>query len=331
VKCLAGYLLCGVSFLVFTSRYAQGHLPVSAIVWTMYLTAFAGGIIRAFSSPTTFTLLSLVVPRNLYANATTWSSASWQSGAVLGPLAGGFLYAWSGATGVFATVILFHLMGLVSLVYIAPKPVFYEKKDQPALQRLSEGVRFVFRTKEILAALSLDMFAVLFGGAVALLPIFADDILKVGAEGLGALRAAPAIGSCVTLLLLAYVPLEKKAGVKLLGAVFCFGLSIICFGLSGLFWLSWTALFLSGVFDGVSVVIRNTILQLKTPDDMRGRVSAVHTMFVGSSNEFGSFESGVTAKWMGTVPAVIFGGCMTLAVVTVTWLVSPRLRRLELR
>jgi MFS family permease len=331
VKCLAGYLLCGVSFLVFTSRYAQGHLPVGAIVWTMYLTAFAGGIIRAFSSPTTFTLLSLVVPRNLYANATTWSSASWQSGAVLGPLAGGFLYAWSGATGVFATVILFHLMGLVSLVYIARKPVFYEKKDQPALQRLSEGVRFVFRTKEILAALSLDMFAVLFGGAVALLPIFADDILKVGAEGLGALRAAPAIGSCVTLLLLAYVPLEKKAGVKLLGAVFCFGLSIICFGLSGLFWLSWTALFLSGVFDGVSVVIRNTILQLKTPDDMRGRVSAVHTMFVGSSNEFGSFESGVTAKWMGTVPAVIFGGCMTLAVVTVTWLVSPRLRRLELR
>lgn len=330
VKCLAGYLLCGVSFLVFTSHYAQGHLAVSVIVWTMYLTAFAGGIIRAFSSPTTFTLLSLVVPRSLYANATTWSSASWQSGAVLGPLAGGFLYAWSGATGVFATVIAFHLMGLVSLVYIAPKPVFYEKKDQPALQRLSEGVRFVFRTKEILAALSLDMFAVLFGGAVALLPIFADDILRVGAEGLGALRAAPAIGSCVTLLLLAYVPLERNAGIKLLGAVFCFGLSIICFGLSGLFWLSWMALFLSGVFDGVSVVIRNTILQLKTPDDMRGRVSAVHTMFVGSSNEFGSFESGVTAKWMGTVPAVVFGGCMTLAVVTVTWLVSPRLRKLEL-
>lgn len=330
MKCLVGYLLCGASFLVFTSHLAETHLTVGVIVWTMYLTAFAGGIIRAFSSPTTFTLLSLVVPRKLYSNATTWSSASWQSGAVLGPLAGGFLYAWTGATGVFSTVIGFHILAAVSLIYIAPKPVFYEKKGQAALQRLAEGVRFVFRTKEILAALSLDMFAVLFGGAVALLPIFADEILKVGPEGLGALRAAPAIGSCVTLLLLAYVPLEKKAGIKLLAAVFCFGLSIIVFGLSGLFWLSWCALFLSGVFDGVSVVIRNTILQLKTPDEMRGRVSAVHTMFVGSSNEFGSFESGVTAKWMGTTAAVIFGGCMTLAVVGVTWLISPRLRKLEL-
>lgn len=331
LKCLVGYLVCGGSFLAFTSHFSQTHLSVGVIVWIMYVTAFAGGIIRAFSSPTTFTLLSLVVPRNLYPNATTWSSASWQSGAVLGPLTGGFLYAWTGATGVFTTVICFVILGAISLRYISPKPIFYEKKGQAALQRLAEGVRFVFRTKEILAALSLDMFAVLFGGAVALLPIFADEILKVGPEGLGALRAAPAIGSCVTLLALTYVPLERKAGIKLLAAVFCFGLSIIVFGLSGLFLLSWCALFLSGVFDGVSVVIRNTILQLKTPDDMRGRVSAVHTMFVGSSNEFGSFESGVTAKWMGTVPAVIFGGCMTLAVVTVTWLVSPRLRRLELK
>lgn len=331
LKCVLGYLLCGTSFLVFTSPYAQGHLQIPTIVWMMYVTAFAGGIIRAFSSPSTFTLLSLVVPRDLYTNATTWSSASWQSGAVLGPLAGGFLYAWSGATGVFATVIFFHIIGGIALLFIAPKQVFDKKKDQPALQRLGEGVRFVFRTKEILAALSLDMFAVLFGGAVALLPIFADQILKVGAEGLGALRAAPAIGSCITLFLLAYVPLEKKAGIKLLVAVFFFGLSIIVFGLSNMFWLSWIALFLSGVFDGVSVVIRNTILQLKTPDDMRGRVSAVHTMFVGSSNEFGSFESGVTAKWMGTIPAVIFGGCMTLAVVITTWIISPRLRKLELK
>jgi hypothetical protein len=175
------------------------------------------------------------------------------------------------------------------------------------------------------------MFAVLFGGAVALLPVFAASILHAGAEGLGILRAAPAIGSCVTLLLLAYIPLERKAGIKLLAAVFCFGLTIIVFGLSTVFWISWVALFASGMFDGVSVVIRNTILQLKTPDDMRGRVSAVHTMFVGSSNEFGSFESGVTAKWMGTVPAVVFGGCMTLVVVITTWVVSPALRKLQLK
>lgn len=330
-KCVLGYLACGISFLVFTSHFAGQHMRVPSIVWMMYLTAFAGGVIRAFSSPTTFTLMSLVAPRALYTNATTWSSAAWQSGAVLGPLAGGFLYAWYGASGVFITVILFQVIAGFSLYHISPKPVFFEKKGQPALQRLGEGVRFVFRTREILAALSLDMFAVLFGGAVALLPIFADQILKVGAEGLGALRAAPAIGSCVTLFLLAYVPLERKAGIKLLAAVFCFGLTIILFGLSGSFWLSWAALFLSGMFDGVSVVIRNTILQLKTPDEMRGRVSAVHTMFVGSSNEFGSFESGVTAKWMGTIPSVIFGGCMTLAVVITTFLVSPRLRKLELK
>jgi MFS family permease len=331
LKCAVGYLLCGLSFLVVTSRYAGSHLSVPVIVWIMYGTAFAGGIIRAFSSPSTFSLMSLVVPRKLYANATTWSSASWQTGAVLGPLSGGFLYAWFGATGAFAAVICFHLLAGGALIGIAPKPVFYDKKDQPALQRLAEGLRFVFKTKEILAALSLDMFAVLFGGAVALLPVFADEILKVGAEGLGVLRAAPAIGSCITLVLLAYVPLEHKAGIKLLVAVFGFGITIIIFGLSGLFWISWTALFLSGMFDGVSVVIRNTILQLKTPDDMRGRVSAVHTMFVGSSNEFGSFESGVTARWMGTVPAVVFGGCMTLAVVVTTFLVSPALRKLELK
>jgi len=205
-----------------------------------------------------------------------------------------------------------------------------KKKELSAVQRLGEGIRFVFRTREILAALSLDMFAVLFGGAVALLPIFADEILHVGAEGLGALRAAPAVGSCLTLWLLAYLPLEHRAGIKLLAAVFGFGVAIVVFGLSSVFWLSWAALFLSGMFDGVSVVIRNTILQLKTPDDMRGRVSAVHTMFVGSSNEFGSFESGVTARWMGTIPAVVFGGCMTILVVGTIFMTSPALRKLQL-
>jgi hypothetical protein len=280
-------------FYQFLGFKAMARFRSSTLV---YLTAFAGGVIRAFSSPASFSLLSLVVPRKLYANATTWSSASWQTGAVQGPLAGGFLYAWTGAPGAFGTVVLFHLIALVSIGGISRKPVFDEKKGLSALQRLGEGIRFVFRTKEILAALSLDMFAVLFGGAVALSPIFADEILKVGAEGLGALRAAPAVGSCLTLLLLAHLPLKRRAGLKLLAAAFGFGVAIVIFGLSSVFWLSWSALFLSGMFDGVSVVIRNTILQLKTPDAMRGRVSAVHTMFVGSPNEFGSFESGVTAR-----------------------------------
>lgn len=330
-NCIIGYFITGSMYLFVSTRFGTHTLGIQAVVWIMYFTTFLGGIIRAFSSPSSFSLMSLVVPRDHYANATTWSSSAWQSGAVLGPLAGGFMYAWTGAEGAFIGVIAFMVLAFTTISLIPALPVFYEKKDQESLwSRLGEGVNFVFKTKEILSALSLDLFAVLFGGAVALLPIYADSILKVGAEGLGVLRAAPAIGSCVTLILLAFMPLDKKPGIKLLFAVFGFGLSIIIFGISKNFWLSIAALFMSGVFDGVSVVIRNTILQLKTPDDMRGRVSAVHTMFVGSSNEFGSFESGVTAKWMGTVPAVIFGGCMTLVVVISTYLISPPLRALEL-
>ena len=186
------------------------------------------------------------------------------------------------------------------------------------MQSLKEGVKFVFRNKTILASISLDMIAVLFGGAMALLPIFAQDILKVGSEGFGILRAAPAIGSFITMVLSAYIPLNKKAGMKLLSAIFLFGICIIVFGLSKWFWVSVIAMFFSGIFDGVSVVIRNTILQLHTPDDMRGRVASVNSIFVGSSNELGAFESGLTAKLMGTVTAVVFGGTMTLITVAFT-------------
>jgi MFS family permease len=182
-----------------------------------------------------------------------------------------------------------------------------------------------------LGALSLDMVAVLFGGAVALLPVFAQDILKVGSEGFGLLRAAPAIGAFLTMVITAYKPISKNAGKKLLIAVFGFGLSIILFGLSNIFWISLLALFISGLTDGFSMVIRQTILQLKTPDNMRGRVASVNSMFVGSSNELGAFESGFTAKLMGTVPAVIFGGTMTLITVVTTSLCSPSFRKLDLK
>jgi MFS family permease len=188
----------------------------------------------------------------------------------------------------------------------------------------------VFQTKAILGALSLDMIAVLFGGAVALLPVFAQDILKVGPEGFGVLRAAPAVGAFLTMLTTAYIPISRRAGMKLLIAVFGFGISIIVFGLSSVFWISVVALFFSGVTDGVSMVIRQTILQLKTPDHMRGRVSSVNSMFVGSSNELGAFESGLTAKLMGTVRAVVFGGTMTLITVFTTGIVSPSFRNLDL-
>mgnify|MGYP002832817185 FL=1 len=182
----------------------------------------------------------------------------------------------------------------------------------------------------ILNALALDMIAVLFGGAVALLPVFAQDILKVGSEGFGILRAAPAVGALLMMFTSAYFPLDKKAGMKLLAAIFGFGICIIVFGVSQIFWVSVIALFLSGVLDGISMIIRQTILQLKTPDAMRGRVASVNSMFVGSSNELGAFESGLTAKLFGTVRAVVFGGSMTLITVFITGMISPKFRKLDL-
>jgi MFS family permease len=214
--------------------------------------------------------------------------------------------------------------------FIKRKPILNPKIGEPIFESLAQGIKYVYKTKAILGALTLDMISVLFGGAVALLPIYAQDILKVGPEGFGALRAAPAIGAFLTMLITAYIPISRKAGMKLLFAIFGFGICIIVFGVSTIFWISLIALFFSGVTDGVSMVIRQTILQLKTPDNMRGRVASVNSIFVGSSNELGAFESGLTAKLMGTVTAVVFGGTMTLITVLTTGIISPSFRALDL-
>ena len=249
---------------------------------------------------------------------------------VLGPATAGILIGQIGVHWSLCIVFALVILSLALLFKIKRKPILNPKIGEPILQSLKEGVRFVFKTKAILGAITLDMVAVLFGGAVALLPIYAQDILKVGAEGFGVLRAAPAVGAFLTMLITAYIPISKNAGLKLLGAIFGFGISIIVFGLSSVFWISVLALFFYGVTDGVSMVIRQTILQLKTPDNMRGRVSSVNSMFVGSSNELGAFESGLTAKLMGTVTAVVFGGTMTLITVVTTAIASPSFRRLDL-
>jgi MFS family permease len=249
---------------------------------------------------------------------------------VLGPAFAGFTINWIGVHWSLCIVFGLVVLAFVLLFGISRKPILNPKIGEPVMQSLKEGVRFVFKTKAVLGALSLDMIAVLFGGAVALLPIYAQDILKVGSEGFGLLRAAPAVGAFITMLITAYIPISKNAGLKLLGAIFSFGVCIIVFGLSSVFWVSVIALFFSGVTDGVSMVIRQTILQLKTPDNMRGRVSSVNSMFVGSSNELGAFESGVTAKLMGTVTAVVFGGTMTLITVVATGIISPTFRKLDL-
>ncbi len=300
------------------------------ILYSIYAFVFFGGLLRSFFGPTIFSLIALIVPKKVYPNAATWSSSTWQMASILGPAIGGFTINWIGVHWSLCIIFILVMIALFLGSLISRKPVMNPKIGEPVLQSLKEGVRFVFNTKAILGALTLDMVAVLFGGAVALLPIFAQDILKVGSEGFGILRAAPAVGAFLTMLITAYIPISKNAGLKLLIAIFGFGLSIIAFGLSTIFWVSVVALFFSGVTDGVSMVIRQTILQLKTPDHMRGRVASVNTMFVGSSNELGAFESGVTAKLMGTVTAVVFGGSMTILTVITTGVISPTFRKLDL-
>lgn len=329
IKCLLGFSVISLTLVALTWKGMEEVLSQNQILWGIYGCVFVGGIVRAFIGPTIFSLMGLIVPKNLYANAATWSSSAWQMGSVIGPAMAGFSILWFGVSWSLGIVLLFALIALIFILRIGVKPIVNKKIGEPIIESLKEGVRFVFKTKEILGALTLDMVAVLFGGAIALLPVFATDILGVGALGFGMLRAAPAVGSFITMLTLAYYPIRRNAGMKLVLSIAGFGLSIILFGLSEWFLLSMFALFLSGVTDGVSMVIRSTILQIYTPDEMRGRVSSVNSMFVGSSNELGAFESGLTAKLFGTVRAVVGGGIMTILIVTYTGIKIPKLRKLE--
>jgi MFS family permease len=345
IQCIIGYLLLSVFFVFLATPHVHALISLNGILYMLYAGIFIGGMLRAFISPASFALQGMLIPRKLYANATTWSSASWQTGAVLGPLFGGFMILF-GFSNALITVGIVEIISLIAILRI-PKQQIMKKEKEPISKSLGEGIRFVFSNQLILAVLSLDMFAVLFGGAVALLPVFAIDILKVGEIGFGWMRAAPGIGSVICLLLLSFVPLNKKPGIKLMLSIAGFGITTIIFGYCGYFGtasicsiggfgISWgfivalSMLLLGGVFDAVSVVIRGIVLQLNTPDSMRGRVAAVNTMFISSSNELGAMESGFTARLMGTIPAVVFGGCMTLAVVAVTYFAAPMLRTLKL-
>ncbi len=334
--CIALFSLISFGLFWITSPSITASWSVNHILYCIYGFVFFGGLLRSFFGPTIFSLVALIVPKKVYPNAATWNSSTWQMARVLGVTFAGFSIGWLGVddqSGVhwsLCIVFVLVMFSLAMLYRINRKPILNPNIGEPVVKSLKEGVSFVFKTKAILGALTLDMISVLFGGAIALAAVFATDILNVGSEGFGILVAAPNVGSFLTMLVTAYIPIVRKAGMKLLVAVFGFGLSIIAFGLSTIFWISVAALFLSGVFDGVSMVIRQTILQLKTPDHMRGRVSSVNSMFVGSSNELGAFESGLTAKLMGTATAVVFGGTMTLITVISTALVSPTFRKLDL-
>ncbi|MBL4905046.1 MAG: MFS transporter, partial [Flavobacteriaceae bacterium] len=278
--CIAAFSLISLGLFYLTLPSVVKEWSTNTVLYGIYILVFFGGFLRSFFGPTIFSLIALIVPKKLYPNAATWSSSTWQMASVLGPAFAGFSINWMGVHWSLCVVFALVLLSLFLVFFIKKKPILNPKIGEPVMQSLKEGVKFVYKSKAIFGAITLDMISVLFGGAVALLPIYAQDILKVGPEGFGALRAAPAIGAFITMLITAYIPISKNAGMKLLAAIFGFGVCIIVFGLSSVFWISIVALFFSGVTDGVSMVIRQTILQLKTPDHMRGRVASVNSMFI---------------------------------------------------
>lgn len=324
---LSTLMMLAASLLLAYYCYAP---PLSGRIWPVYLVIFLIGVARGFYNPAQSAFWAQLLPREHYVNGSVWNSSLWQIGAVTGPALGGLCYAWLGKG--LSSLLVCALIVPVIICYLLIKnqaPV-QSRRGERAMQSLREGLRFFFGKQVLLSAVSLDLFAVLFGGAVALLPAFADKVLHTGPEGLGFLRSAPAIGAVLMAGIMAFRPPTQGAGKLMLWCVAGFGLCMIGFALSTSFLLSMTFLMISGMLDNVSVVIRSTILQTQTPDEMRGRVSAVNSIFVGSSNEIGAFESGLAARLLGLVNSVVFGGCMTLLVTGITWRVAPRLRKLDL-
>jgi MFS family permease len=326
---IALYFLAVVILLLLSTRHAGGFFTNHTIAVLIYAIVFGTGIVRSFAGPVFNVILAQVVPKNVLQNATTWNQGAYLSASVTGHALGGFLIAGLGNTGTLTVVALLVFAAFTVLFTLKPKPPVHGRGEKKTWDSVKEGLVFVYKTKELLGALSLDLFAVLFGGAVAMVPVYARDILKVGAQGFGFLNGASDLGSICIVTLLTLFPLKRKQGKKLLYAVGGFGLCIIVFGISKLFWLSFAVLVISGMLDGVSVVTRGTITQLKTPDHMRGRVMSVNSMFINSSNELGQFESGIMARLLGVVPSVVFGGCMTILVVVTTWFKAPSLRKME--
>jgi MFS family permease len=323
--CLTTLLLAAVA----AGAVPAGFAGFSTL--TIYAAIALNGVVRAFLGPVYVSLFARALPREHFARGAGIGSVVMQTGLVVGPALGGVLVGWSGKTTAYLVSAGFALAAAVAVISLRIADPPPPEHRTPVLQSIGEGLRFVVRQPIVLGAQALDMFSVLFGGAVALLPAFISEVLHEGPEALGVLRSAPAVGAVLAGLWLARHPPERNAGRLLFGAVAGFGLCIIGFGLSDVFWLSAAMLALSGVFDGISVVVRSTILQLATPDAMRGRVASINGIFIGSSNELGAFESGVAARLMGLVPSIVFGGCMTLVVVTATARLVPSLRRLNLR
>lgn len=323
-------LIAVIILCIVSSKYFFAVTSTKIITNTIYAIVFCTGIFRAYTGPSFGTLVANIVPKETLQNAVSWNQGTWLSASVIGHATVGFLIAIVGihisliiiATLIFSSLFCFN--GLHKHL-----PLIKENSDVSAWQSIAEGLQFVFKTKEVLGALTLDLFAVLFGGAVAMIPVFSKDILHVDAVGFGWLNAATDLGAIICILTIVRYPLKNNQGKKLLLAVAGFGACMVVFALSKVFWLSFLALLFSGILDGVSVVVRGTIIQLKTPNEMRGRVISVSSMFINSSNELGQFESGVAARYLGNVVSVVFGGCVTIGVAAFTWLKIPSIKNMK--
>jgi len=322
LTCNVSYAVC--SLLLFLQARAGIHsvLPIFGVLLLI-------GITRAFSGPVSQALVPQVVPQEHFGNAVAWGASIFQVASVLGPALGGLIYGWAhGASSVYGTAVCMYSAAFTFILMMHVRTGRMETKEV-SLETLLAGFRYVWQEKIILGSISLDLFAVLLGGAVALLPVFAQDILHIGPRGLGLLRSMPAAGAALMAVWLAYRPLRQRAGVTMFIAITIFGIATIIFGVSHSVVVSLVALFVIGASDMISVVIRSTLVQIATPPAMRGRVSAVNLLFIGASNEFGQFESGITGQWFGAVPAVVLGGVGTLLVVGVWSLIFPQLRQMD--
>jgi MFS family permease len=322
LACVLSFSGCSALLLAFSLHHIASVYPIYAVL-------LMNGAVRAFNGPAAQSFLPLILPRSVFANAVTWNSSAFQVSTIAGPMLGGILYGAAGSPDfVYGSAMFAYLAGACALSGVNPTPTEPSKTPDPGVMLLA-GLRYIWRNKIVLGAMSLDLFAVLLGGAVALLPVYAREILKVGATGLGLLRSAPGIGAVATSLLIAHWPLRRRAGYAMLWCVFAFGLCTVVFGVSRNLALSLSMLLLLGAADTISVIVRSTMIQLSTPDAMRGRVSAVNMVFIGASNEVGQFESGLTAHWFGTVPAVVLGGAGTILIVCLWAWLFPRLRSLD--
>ncbi len=329
IACCIGLLLTCAAVLLFLVHQI-GILPNQVLIYSIFGVVFLTGIGRGFASPANFSFLPQLVSKENLSNAIAWGSTTWSVASITGLGLGGLLYGYLGVQTTFMVICTLLFIGLMFMLSIGSRPVPMTNTTEKAWTRIKAGLSFVYGNKLIFAACALDLFSVLFGGTVAILPVFAKDILFVGPEGLGWLRASMSIGAIGMGFLIAHRNMGKNAGKIMLACIAGFGICMIMFGLSKYFWLSFACLLVAGMLDEVSVFVRSSLIQHQTPDHMKGRVSSVNSIFITSSNELGAFESGLAAELMGTVPSVVFGGCMTLLIVLFTWVNAPKLRDLDI-